>query len=98
MFLWFSDTITSSLVPIKPFPIPPVQDPTLELAEFPSLRVEDAHPHMNYINHLYIYPRSLKYDAQKTFHRARNLSCVVELRDSDSKDAAPLRVIIVLSI
>ena len=89
----FSDMINSSLVPIKPFPVPPVAPgPTLELAEFPSPRVEDAQPHVSYVNHLYVYPRSLKYDAQKSFHRARNLSCVVELRDSDAKNAAPLKV------
>lgn len=85
--------INSSLVPIKPFPIPPVAPaPTLELAEFPSPRVEDAQPFVGYVNHLYVYPRSLKYDAQKSFHRARNLACVVELRDSDAKDAVALKV------
>lgn len=85
--------VNSSLVPVKPFPLPPASEPTIELAEFPSQRVEDAHPYTTYVNHLYVYPRSLKYDAQKTFHRARNIACVVELRDSDAKDAAPLKVI-----
>lgn len=47
---------------------------------------------MNYVHHLYVYPKSLKYDSQKTFHRARNIACTVEIRDSDDKDAAPLRV------
>ena len=84
--------VTSSLVPVKPFPLPPTHEPTLEIAEFPSLRVEDAFPHMSFVNHLYVYPRTLKYDAQKTFHRARNLSCVIELRDSDTKDAKSLKV------
>jgi len=86
------DMVTSSVVPIKPFPLPPTHEPTLEIAEFPSLRVDDAFPHMSYVNHLYVYPRSLKYDAQKTFHRARNISCVVELRDNDTKDAKPIKV------
>lgn len=84
--------LTSSLVPIDPFPVPPSEQPTLEVTEFPSVRVEDAYPFTGYVNHLYIYPRSLKYDAQKTFHRARNLACIVELRDSDAKDAKPLKV------
>ena len=84
--------LTTSLVPIKPFPIPPTNEPTMEISEFPSNRVDDAYPYTTYINHLYVYPRSLKYDAQKTFHRARNLACVVELRDSDAKDAKPLKV------
>lgn len=85
--------LNTSLVPIKPFPLPPVQEPTIEIAEFPSPRVEDAYPYMNYVNHLYVYPRNLKYDTQKTFHRARNIACVVELRDSDAKDAQPLKVV-----
>lgn len=85
--------LNASLVPIKPFPLPPVQEPTIEIAEFPTIRVEDAFPYMSYINHMYIYPSSLKYDTQKTFHRARNIACVVELRDSDAKDAQPLKVI-----
>uniref|UniRef100_A0A0P6E5D7 Dedicator of cytokinesis protein n=2 Tax=Daphnia magna TaxID=35525 RepID=A0A0P6E5D7_9CRUS len=83
--------LNTSLVPIKPFPLPPVQEPTIEIAEFPSPRVEDAYPYMNYVNHLYVYPRNIKYDTQKTFHRARNIACVVELRDSDAKDAQPLK-------
>ena len=90
--------VTSSVVPIKPFPLPPTHEPTLEVAEFPSLRVDDAFPHMSYVNHLYVYPRSLKYDAQKTFHRARNISCVVELRDNDAKDAKPIKVLNIISI
>ncbi|XP_046447610.1 dedicator of cytokinesis protein 9-like isoform X2 [Daphnia pulex] len=85
--------LTASLVPIKPFPLPPVQEPTIEIAEFPTVRVEDGFPYMSYVNHLYVYPRSLKYDTQKTFHRARNIACVIELRDSDAKDAQPLKSI-----
>lgn len=57
------------------------------------MRIEDAYPHMSYVNHLYVYPRSLKYDTQKSFHRARNIACVVELRDSDSKEAQSLKVL-----
>ena len=65
----------------------------MEIAEFPSTHVEDAYPYMSYVNHLYVYPRNLKYDTQKTFNRARNIACVVELRDSDAKDAQPLKVL-----
>ena len=85
--------LNASLVPIKPFPLPPVQEPTIEIAEFPTIRVEDAFPYMSFITHMYVYPSSLKYDTQKTFHRARNIACVIELRDSDAKDAQPLKVI-----
>lgn len=46
--------LTASLVPIKPFPLPPVQEPTIEIAEFPTVRVEDGFPYMSYVNHLYM--------------------------------------------
>jgi hypothetical protein len=59
--------LTASLVPIKPFPLPPVQEPTIEIAEFPTVRVEDGFPYMSYVNRLYVYPRSLKYDTQKVY-------------------------------
>ncbi len=83
-------------MPIAPFAAPApgagAAPPALEVAEFPSTLIDDAYPHTTYVNHLYVYPRSLKYDAQKSFHRARNLACLVQLRDSDARDALPLKV------
>lgn len=68
------DVLTTSLVPVLPFPSPPTEEAKIEIAEFQSARIEDAYPYIGYVNHLYVYPRSLKYDAQKTFSRARNLA------------------------
>ena len=48
-------------------------------------------PHTGYTNLLYVYPRRLKYDAQKTF-KARNIACRVELRQGDDEASAPLEV------
>lgn len=87
------NSLTPSLVPVEPFPIPPKRDPTLEIQQFPTEVAADSHPFCSYLNHLYVYPRSLKYDSQKTFAKARNISCCVELRDRDEDGTKPLRCI-----
>ena len=61
------DTLTSSLVPLAPFPAPPSGRPTLEVEEFGFDRPELASPFTTYLNQLYVYPRHLKYDNQKSF-------------------------------
>ncbi|CAG0914598.1 unnamed protein product [Notodromas monacha] len=85
-----SNTLTSSLMPVIPFPIPATHPMTLEVQEFPSSRVEQSSPHLSFFNMLYVYPLSLKYDGQKTFSRARNIACSVQLKNSDAEDAQPL--------
>lgn len=87
-------------MPLKPFPLPVVSDgdasadtagTALEIAEFPTATdVRDVHPHATYHNHLFVYPLQLQFDSQKLFARARNISVVVELRDSDAAGAQPL--------
>ncbi|XP_015124186.1 dedicator of cytokinesis protein 11 isoform X2 [Diachasma alloeum] len=81
------NTLTTSLEPIQPFPIPPTTSPTLEILEFESPSERDVlHPYTTYRNNLYVYPQSLNFDTQKFFNRARNISCIVELRDNDEVD------------
>ncbi|XP_046413521.1 dedicator of cytokinesis protein 9 isoform X5 [Neodiprion fabricii] len=87
------NTLTTSFVPLKPFPIPPTSEPTLEIAEFEGSSEREVHPYITYINHLYVYPQSLSFDTQKIFTRARNIACIVELRDNDSENAQPIRCI-----
>ncbi|XP_057325532.1 dedicator of cytokinesis protein 9 isoform X5 [Microplitis mediator] len=87
------NTLTTSYAPLKPFPLPPVNNPTYEIAEFESTSEKDVHPYTTYINHLYIYPQILNFDTQKIFTRARNIACIVELRDDDNENAKPLRCI-----
>jgi hypothetical protein len=65
---------------------------TLEVQDFPTNRVELSTPHLSLFNLLYVYPLALKYDGQKTFARARNLACSVQLRDSDAEGAQPILV------
>ena len=62
-----TDLITSAYLPVRPFPDPPEMAPTLEVEEFVPLSGQMAQPYTVYRNHLYIYPRSLKYDGQKAF-------------------------------
>nr|CAD7194888.1 unnamed protein product [Timema douglasi] len=84
------NSLTTSLSPLKEFPVPPKNEPTWELMEFEGDSEKDVHPYTTYVNHLYVYPRSLSFDTQKTFTRARNLACVVELRASDEEGAHSL--------
>ncbi|XP_030749591.1 dedicator of cytokinesis protein 9 isoform X3 [Sitophilus oryzae] len=79
--------LTTSLSPLKPFPLPPTNEPTLEVTEFEGKFEKDVHPYASYVNHLYVYPLSLNFDTQKVFARARNIACTVELRDSDNEEA-----------
>lgn len=84
------NTLTTTLAPLKPFPLPPTSEPTLEVVEFEGSSEKDVHPFTTFINHLYVYPKSLNFDMQKNFTRARNIACRVELRDSDEDGAEPL--------
>ncbi|XP_028129258.2 dedicator of cytokinesis protein 9 [Diabrotica virgifera virgifera] len=84
------NTLSTSLSPLKPFPLPPTSEPTIELAELEGLSDKDINPYTTFLNHLYVYPLNLNFDTQKTFARARNIACVIELRDSDNEEAKGL--------
>lgn len=89
----FSDCLTTALVPLKAFPVPPSTEPTIEVAEFEASSERDVHPYTTFVNHLYVYPLNLNFDTQKMFARARNIACLVELRDSDNEEARGLQCI-----
>ena len=63
---FFSDIVTSSLVPVRPFN-PSTSEPTLEVDELSSLSTTEQHINTEYINHCYVYPKFLNYDNQKSF-------------------------------
>nr|CAI5852247.1 unnamed protein product [Callosobruchus analis] len=88
-----ANSLTTSLAPLKPFPVPPAAEPTVEVTEFEGLSEKDVNPYTIFINHLYVYPLLLNFDSQKNFTRARNIACVVELRDSDNEEAKGLQCI-----
>ncbi|XP_060575600.1 dedicator of cytokinesis protein 9-like [Ruditapes philippinarum] len=87
------NTVTSSYVPVKPFPSPPIQPPAVEIEEFIPEKGQFNNPHNSYVNNIYVYPISLKYGSQKTFTKARNIACCVEIRDSDDDHVVPLKSI-----
>uniref|UniRef100_A0A665UL54 Dedicator of cytokinesis 10 n=1 Tax=Echeneis naucrates TaxID=173247 RepID=A0A665UL54_ECHNA len=85
--------VTSSYVPVKPFEDLSKHQPTVEVEEFVQDTTKFTQPHRVYRNHIYIYPKHLKYDSQKSFAKARNLAVYVEFRSSDEEVAKPLKCI-----
>uniref|UniRef100_A0A671WCN3 Dedicator of cytokinesis 10 n=1 Tax=Sparus aurata TaxID=8175 RepID=A0A671WCN3_SPAAU len=85
--------VTSSYVPVKPFEDLSKHQPTVEVEEFVQDSTKFTQPHRVYRNHIYVYPKHLKYDSQKSFAKARNLAVYVEFRSSDEEVAKPLKCI-----
>uniref|UniRef100_A0A4W5Q1M3 Dedicator of cytokinesis 10 n=1 Tax=Hucho hucho TaxID=62062 RepID=A0A4W5Q1M3_9TELE len=88
-----ADCVTSSYVPVKPFEDCSQHQATVEVEEFVQDSTKFTQPHRIYKNHVYVYPRHLKYDSQKSFAKARNLAVYVEFRSSDEEVAKPLKCI-----
>uniref|UniRef100_A0A3B3X9K8 C2 DOCK-type domain-containing protein n=1 Tax=Poecilia mexicana TaxID=48701 RepID=A0A3B3X9K8_9TELE len=59
--------VTSSYVPVKPFEELSKHQPTVEMEEFVQDTTKFTQPHRVYRNHIYVYPKHLKYDSQKSF-------------------------------
>lgn len=94
MFIYFSDSLTTTLAPLKPFPMPPETEPTIEVSEFFGASDRDYFPYTTFVNHLFVYPFALSFDSQKLFSRARNIAVLIELRDSDCEGVKPLKVML----
>ncbi|XP_075890081.1 dedicator of cytokinesis protein 11 isoform X3 [Nelusetta ayraudi] len=88
----FSNTVTSSYVPAKPFE-DGCERVSMEIEEFLPEEAKYNYPFTTYKNQLYVYPLQLKYDNQKTFTKARNIAVCIQFRDSDDDGAAPLKCI-----
>ena len=72
--LLYLDSLTSSLIPLKPWDdSSSVIRPTVEIEEFSQAFPEAAHPYTSYVNNLYVYPLSLNYSNQKVFSKVSNL-------------------------
>lgn len=65
--LFPSDCVTSSYIPVKPFEDLTKHQPTVEVEEFAQDTTKFIQPHRVYKNHIYVYPKHLKYDSQKSF-------------------------------
>ncbi|KTG25064.1 hypothetical protein cypCar_00017628, partial [Cyprinus carpio] len=63
--------VTSSCVALKPFLDCGLHAPTVEVDEFLQDSSKFAQPYRVYKNHIYIYPKHLKYDSQKSFAKVR---------------------------
>uniref|UniRef100_A0A4W4HCW9 Dedicator of cytokinesis 9b n=1 Tax=Electrophorus electricus TaxID=8005 RepID=A0A4W4HCW9_ELEEL len=89
-----ANCVTPSYIPVRPYESEGCgRAPLLEVEEFVPPSAKCSQPFITYNNHLYVYPKHLKYDGQKSFAKARNIAVCVELRDSDGDDTEPLKCI-----
>ncbi|KAJ6669308.1 hypothetical protein lerEdw1_008117 [Lerista edwardsae] len=85
--------VTSSFIPIKPFNDIKEHPPTVEVEEFVQESTKYSQTYRVYKNQIYIYPKHLKYDSQKCFNKARNITVCIEFRSSDEEGARPVKCI-----
>lgn len=69
-----ADCFTSSYVPVKNFEANGPGSALLEVEEFVPCIAKCSQPFTSYKNHLYVYPKHLKYDGQKSFAKVEFLS------------------------
>ncbi|XP_016894015.1 dedicator of cytokinesis protein 9-like isoform X3 [Cynoglossus semilaevis] len=88
-----TNCVTSSYIPVRGFEDVGSGSTLLEVEEFVPCIAKCSQPFTIYKNHLYVYPKHLKYDSQKSFAKARNIAVRVEFKDSDDDEAQPLKCI-----
>ncbi|TKS67193.1 Dedicator of cytokinesis protein 9 [Collichthys lucidus] len=88
-----TNCVTSSYIPVKQFDVGEKTSIFFEVEEFVPYIAKCSQPFTIYNNHLYIYPKHLKYDSQKSFAKARNIAVCIEFKDSDEEEAVPLKCI-----
>uniref|UniRef100_A0A8C8SQQ6 Dedicator of cytokinesis 9 n=1 Tax=Pelusios castaneus TaxID=367368 RepID=A0A8C8SQQ6_9SAUR len=89
----FPNYVNSSYIPMKQFENNIKTVVTFEVEEFVPCIPKHSQPFTIYNNHLYVYPKHLKYDSQKSFAKARNIAVCIEFKDSDEEDSLPLKCI-----
>uniref|UniRef100_A0A8D1FWJ4 Dedicator of cytokinesis 10 n=1 Tax=Sus scrofa TaxID=9823 RepID=A0A8D1FWJ4_PIG len=85
--------VTSSFIPVKPFNVVAPPEPTVEVEEFVYDSTKYCRPYRVYKNQIYVYPKHLKYDSQRCFNKARNITVCIEFKNSDEEDAKPVKCI-----
>eukprot|EP00072_Mus_musculus_P030761 XP_006496531.2 PREDICTED: dedicator of cytokinesis protein 10 isoform X6 [Mus musculus] len=85
--------VTSSFIPVKPFNVSAQSEPTVEVEEFIYDSTKYCRPYRVYKNQIYVYPKHLKYDSQKCFNKARNITVCIEFKNSDDDGAKPMKCI-----
>ncbi|CAB4020820.1 Hypothetical predicted protein, partial [Paramuricea clavata] len=88
-----ANSMTASLLPVRPFNDKSKIQPTLEVQEFVPAIPEAVHPHMVYANNFYVYPLMLNFNNQKVFSKARNIAVTVEFKENDTLASSPLKCI-----
>ncbi|XP_077444428.1 dedicator of cytokinesis protein 11 isoform X2 [Stigmatopora argus] len=88
----FSNTVTSSYIPVKPFE-ETCERVSVEVEEFLPEEAKYNYPFTTYKHQLYVYPLQLKYDNQKSFTKARNIAVCIQFRDSDEDGGTSLKCI-----
>ncbi|KAF3706389.1 Dedicator of cytokinesis protein 9 [Channa argus] len=88
-----ANCVTSSYIPLRNFESNGPSSALLEVEEFVPCIAKCSQPFTIYKNHLYIYPKHLKYDGQKSFPKARNIAVCIEFKDSDEDEVQPLKCI-----
>uniref|UniRef100_A0A3B4GQN1 Dedicator of cytokinesis protein 9-like n=1 Tax=Pundamilia nyererei TaxID=303518 RepID=A0A3B4GQN1_9CICH len=88
-----SNCVTASYIPVGNFEGNGQSSALLEVEEFVPCIAKCSQPFTIYKNHLYVYPKHLKYDGQKCFAKARNIAVCIEFKDSDEDEAQPLKCI-----
>ncbi|XP_010771881.1 dedicator of cytokinesis protein 9-like [Notothenia coriiceps] len=88
-----TNCVTSSYIPVKQFEVSQKTNIFFEVEEFVPCLAKCSQPFTIYNNHLYVYPRHLKYDSQKSFAKARNVAVCIEFKDSDEEEAVSLKCI-----
>ncbi|XP_055465820.1 dedicator of cytokinesis protein 9 isoform X4 [Psammomys obesus] len=89
----FPNYLNSSYIPMRQFETCSKSPITFEVEEFVPCIPRHTQPSTVYSNHLYVYPKFLKYDSQKSFAKARNIAICIEFKDSDEEDSQPLKCI-----
>uniref|UniRef100_A0A668A884 Dedicator of cytokinesis 9 n=1 Tax=Myripristis murdjan TaxID=586833 RepID=A0A668A884_9TELE len=88
-----TNCVTSSYIPVKQFDSSEKSSIFFEVEEFVPCIAKCSQPFTIYNNHLYVYPKHLKYDSQKSFAKARNIAVCIEFKDSDEEEAVSLKCI-----
>ncbi|XP_041436699.1 dedicator of cytokinesis 9 L homeolog isoform X6 [Xenopus laevis] len=89
----FPNYVNSAYIPMKQFENSAETTVTFEVEEFVPCIPKHTQPFTIYNNHLYVYPKHLKYDGQKAFAKARNIALSIEFRDVDDEESQPLKCI-----
>lgn len=71
-----TDCVTSSYIPVKQFDVDEKPKVFFEVEEFVPCIAKCSQPFTIYNNHLYVYPKHLKYDGQKSFAKVDQIFAV----------------------